>query len=152
MIQATATAEQLAELLDVSPETVRDLTRRGICVRRGRGEYDVAASVGGYCRHLRSTAAGRGGAGAVTGLARERARLAREQADAHALKNALLRGELVDLAEAEREWSAVLRGVRSAMLAVPSRVRQRLGHLTAADVEAIDGEVRAALTEASSGQ
>lgn len=33
------------------------------------------------------------------------------------------------------------------MLAVPSRVRQRLGHLTVADVEAIDFEVRNALTE-----
>jgi phage terminase Nu1 subunit (DNA packaging protein) len=35
------------------------------------------------------------------------------------------------------------------MLVVPSRVRQRLGHLTVADVEVIDREVRDALTEAA---
>jgi phage terminase Nu1 subunit (DNA packaging protein) len=44
----------------------------------------------------------------------------------------------------------VLRTVRAGMLAVPSRVVQRLPHLTAHDVTEIDGEVRAVLTEIGS--
>jgi phage terminase Nu1 subunit (DNA packaging protein) len=36
------------------------------------------------------------------------------------------------------------------MLAVPSRVSQRLPHLTAHDLAEIDAEVRAALTEVGS--
>ena len=81
--------------------------------------------------------------------ASERARLARAQADAHALRNAQLCGKPVALADAEREWSATLRAVRSAMLAIPSRVRQRLGNLRAADAAVIEDEVRWALTEAA---
>jgi phage terminase Nu1 subunit (DNA packaging protein) len=38
------------------------------------------------------------------------------------------------------------------MLAVPSRVQQRLPHLTAHDVAEIDAEVRAALIEIGGGQ
>jgi terminase small subunit / prophage DNA-packing protein len=62
------------------------------------------------------------------------------------IKAAKLRGSLVDAAEVEAEWSGVLRTVRAGMLAVPSRVSQRLPHLSAHDVAQID-EVRAALAE-----
>ena len=41
----------------------------------------------------------------------------------------------------------LLRVVRTAMLAIPSRTGARLPHMTPADVAAIDAEVRAALTE-----
>ena len=41
----------------------------------------------------------------------------------------------------------MLRTVRAGMLAVPSRVSQRLPHLTAHDVAEIDAEVRTVLTE-----
>ena len=44
-------------------------------------------------------------------------------------------------------WGGVLRTVRAGMLAVPSRVSQRLPHLSAHDVAEIDAEVRALLTE-----
>jgi terminase small subunit / prophage DNA-packing protein len=54
---------------------------------------------------------------------------------------------LLDAAEVENEWSGVLRTVRAGMLAVPSRVAQRLPHLTAHDVAEIDAEVREVLTE-----
>jgi phage terminase Nu1 subunit (DNA packaging protein) len=45
----------------------------------------------------------------------------------------------------------VLRTVRAGMLAVPSRVSQRLPHLSAHDVSEIDAEIRAALTEIGEG-
>ena len=66
-------------------------------------------------------------------------------------KQRKLAGELVDAAEVETAWSGVLRTVRAGMLAVPSRVQQRLPHLTAHDVTEIDAEVRDALTEIGSG-
>lgn len=77
----------------------------------------------------------------------ERDRLAREQADNMALKNAALRRELVPAVEVEQRWSEVLRRVRSKILAVPSRVRQSLPHLTLQDVAAFDTELRRALDE-----
>jgi phage terminase Nu1 subunit (DNA packaging protein) len=78
---------------------------------------------------------------------KERGRLAAAQADIAEQKAAKLRGELVEAAEVEAEWSGVLRTVRAGMLAVPSRVSQRLPHLSAHDVSEIDAEVRAALVE-----
>jgi hypothetical protein len=64
----------------------------------------------------------------------QRARLASAQADLAELKAAERRGELLAAAEVTAAWCAVLRTVRSAMLAVPSRVGARLPHLTTLDI------------------
>lgn len=142
------TTEALARLLGVTDRLIRELARKGIIVRTGRGAYELEKSVSGYCAHLREIAAGRGGQAAGATLAVERARVAKEQADGLGRKNALARAELVEAVAVRDEWSAVLRVFRAGMLAVSSRVQQRLGHLTAHDISEIDLEIRAALTEA----
>jgi phage terminase Nu1 subunit (DNA packaging protein) len=55
------------------------------------------------------------------------------------------RGQLLDATAVEREWAGVLRAVRAGVLAVASRVRARLPHLTAHDAQVLDEELRAAL-------
>jgi phage terminase Nu1 subunit (DNA packaging protein) len=77
----------------------------------------------------------------------QRARLASAQADLAELKAAEKWGELLDAAKVQHKWGGVLRAVRASVLAVPSRVGARLPHLDATDLDAIDREVRAALTE-----
>lgn len=77
----------------------------------------------------------------------ERLRLLREQADYAALKNAEKRGELVRAVDVEREWTSIIRHARSAILAVPSRLRQLIPHLTAEEVAIVDAELRHALEE-----
>jgi phage terminase Nu1 subunit (DNA packaging protein) len=77
----------------------------------------------------------------------ERGHHAAAQADLAEIKAAKLRGELIEAAVVEAEWSGVLRTVRAAMLAVPSRVAQRLPHPSKHDVAEIDNEVRAVLIE-----
>jgi hypothetical protein len=49
----------------------------------------------------------------------ERARLAREQADGHALKNAALRGELLPADEVVAGWQAAIGRARSLLLGIP---------------------------------
>lgn len=149
MTDGQVTGKVLANVLGVADRTLRDLAERGLVVKAGRGSYELAASVRRYCEHLREIAAGRGGEAGVLDLTAERARLAKEQADAQAIKNATLRGELLPAADVERRWREVLAGVRSRMLAVPSRTRQALAHLTATEVAVIDREVRDALGEAA---
>lgn len=136
------TIDDICALLGITPTAIRELASQGIVKRIGRGSYDLDASVTAYCAHLRQGASGRGGE-----LANERARLAREQADAAAMKNRQLRGELVDVAEVERTWLASVRTIRAGVLALPTRVQQRLPHLTAFDVAEIDAEARLVLTE-----
>lgn len=141
------TAEALAGWLGISTTAVLTHAKAGHVVKLARGKYDLRRSILAYCAHLRAVASGRAGEDEQLSLAAERARLAKEQADGHEIKNRIARGELVEVAEAEREWCDVLRAVRSTMLAVPSRVRQRLGSLSVAEVEVIDREIRHALEE-----
>lgn len=137
----------LCDLLALSPAMLTELKKRGIAKHIGLDAYDLAETVRGYVVHLRGTAAGRGGEEHVLTLTGERARLAREQADAQALKNAVLRGEFVPASEVARAWSEMLRAVRSRLLAVPSRVRHAIPGLTIGEVDRIDREVRTALEE-----
>ena len=141
----------LRALLDLSPAGLSDLVKREIAVKMGRDSYDLTATVGAYVRHLRGTASGRGGEQEVLTLTGERARLAREQADQMALKNAALRRELVPAAEVAREWGEALRAIRARVLAIPSRTRSALPHLTPADMVVLDREARAALEDLARG-
>ena len=86
-------------------------------------------------------------AASLVKVSNERARLARAQAELAETKLARQRGALLDAEAVEGEWSDILRTVRASMLAVPSRVAQRLPHLSAHDVAEIDAEVRAVLAE-----
>lgn len=139
-------AADMAEMFGVSRRSVSEFSERGIIDRVGRNRFALQRSVKLYCEHLRAIAAGRGGDGTQE-LTAERTRLAKEQADATALKNAVARRDLVSAHQVEREWVAVCRKIRNAVLAVPSRVRQTLPHLTSFDVEQISRELRLTLTD-----
>lgn len=144
-IPATGPADTLGEILGLSNRSITDLAGRGLVVRIKRGRFDVRASIRAYVDHLRELAAGRGADS--TSLTEQRTRQVSAQAELAELKAAKLRGELLPAAEVEREWASILRTVRAELLALPSRIQQRLGHLTAADVAAIDREIRDVLTE-----
>lgn len=147
------TESGLAGLLGVGGSRIRTLARDGILVRSGKGRFDTRKSLSGYLENLRVHAAraGRPGDEPTDPHKRERTRLAREQADATALKNAQLRGELVPVAETLRAWQIVLRDVRAGMLAVPSRYAASQPHLTAHDIEALTAEIKHALEGLADG-
>jgi phage terminase Nu1 subunit (DNA packaging protein) len=146
MKDTTVTAVELAALFGVSSTTIRDLNKRGIVVRQGRG-YLRNASVRRYCGHLRDLAIGRGGEPAIASATAERGRLAKEQADNMALKNAALRGELLPEADVVARWSSILRRVQAGVLAAPGRCAATLPHLSRQDIAAVDAELRIVLTE-----
>jgi phage terminase Nu1 subunit (DNA packaging protein) len=148
MTDAVTTAA-LADLFGITDRSIRDLAKRGIITRKGRG-FALTESVRGYCEHLRKLATGRGGETAIASATADRARLARAQAELVETKQRKLAGTLVDAAEVESTWNGVLRTVGAGCLAIPSRCAQRLPHLTSHDVTEIDAEVRAALIEAGS--
>jgi phage terminase Nu1 subunit (DNA packaging protein) len=56
------------------------------------------------------------------------------------------RRQFLDAEETERAWMGFLGDVRNGVLAVTSRVRAQLPHLTAHDAQVIDREIREALT------
>jgi phage terminase Nu1 subunit (DNA packaging protein) len=123
---------------------VADLGARGIAIKAGPGRWRLKESVARYCDDLRRQAKGKGGEAAAS----ERGRLASAQADLVALRVARQRGELLDAGEVEREWSDILRTVRSGVLAVPARLTQ----LGPQDRAALDAELRRALTALGEGR
>ena len=78
------------------------------------------------------------------GLTAARERLVTAQAEAQELENRQLRGELVPRDEVDRLSSGILKTVRSAMLAVPSRFASQRPHLTRDDARALADEIQAA--------
>ncbi|NRP70188.1 hypothetical protein ILFOPFJJ_01066 [Ensifer psoraleae] len=134
------TAEELAEWLGLTRRRIDELTVAGVLTRAARARYALRASILAYCADQRSKTSGRGRGDPAYTAAKTRA--AEAQAEKLETANAVARRELIPAAEVEREWSTILRDVRAAMLALPSRIQQRLGHLTAHDVTTIDREIR----------
>jgi phage terminase Nu1 subunit (DNA packaging protein) len=95
------------------------------------------------CERVRSAASGRG-----SPMATERLRLLKARADLAELKTKFDSGEMLETAVVEAGWSSTLRGVRSLMMALPSRIGAQIPHLDRRDISEIDLEVRAVLTEA----
>jgi len=141
----TINTDTLADMLGLSVNRVLVLVRSGNIPRVGRSRYHRRDAVRAYCEYLRKNPVGRGSADPAYTAAKTRT--AEAQAEKLETANAVARRELIPAIEVEREWAAVLRDVRAAMLALPSRMQQRLGHLTTHDVTTIDREIRDALSE-----
>lgn len=144
-----------AALVGVSPARVSQMIGEGMPVEHD-GRIDVArgklwikenvsasrsAAQSKECDQMEMPFAAR------TDAAAERARLAREQADNVALKNAILRRDMVPATEVEKEWSGIVRQARAGILAVPPRLRQIIPTLSAHDIDLIDAELRKVLEE-----
>lgn len=115
-----ATIPQLANELDLSTKVVNDLIARGTITKRDRGQYDLVEARTEYIRHLRKVAAGRVQAGELD-LGEERARLAKEQADAKEMENAILRNELVYIDDVAKQFGQQASAVKARLLAIPSK-------------------------------
>ncbi len=136
------TKAEIADWLGVSPRAIDK--HLDAVVRDGTG-FDVKASVRAIYAKSQAVAAGRGGAEAVADLTLERARLAHHQANLAEVKHQMQQGELVRAEDVERVWADHIRKVRSAILAVASRLGQVLGHLGPMELRVIDRELRDAL-------
>src|SRR5688500_1806228 len=138
---------QLALLLGLTTRRVNQLADEGVTVRAGHGEFDGPASIQNYIASVANRA--KDGEAAID-KEREEARLKKEQADHFEFKNAKLRKELLPIDEVSRVWSEQIAEVRSGMLAVVSRVRQRVS-LSAEDASVLDREIRDAMTRLADG-
>lgn len=138
---------ELALLLGLTTRRVNQLAEEGLVVRLGHGEFDGPQSVQRYVEHASNR-----GKDKETQIDKEReeARLKKEQADTQELKNAKLRKELLPVEEVSRVWSEQVSSIRSGLLAVVSRTRQRMS-LSPEDALILDEEIRDAMTKLADG-
>lgn len=141
------TTAQLALLLGLTTRRINQLAEDGIVVRLAHGSFDGPASIQNYVISVSNRAKDR-----ETDLdeAKEAARLKKEQADNWELKNAKLRKELLPVEEVTRVWSEQITSIRSGLLSVVSRVRQRIS-LSTEDAVVLDEEIRDAMTKLADG-
>src|SRR6516164_4218264 len=93
---------------------------------------------------------GRHGRGDEARLAAERARLAREQTEAVALKNAATRGDLIPVAVVKRSAGIIITAFRERCLSIPGKIAASCEMRTRGEIEEIvRGEVYEALEELS---
>lgn len=140
-----ATIVEIAKHIGVTPKYVQDLLNDGVIERKERGKYDLDECRNAYIKKLRESAAGRASSGELD-LVSERARLAKEQADAKEMENAIERGELVYIEDVAKQVEGQMTKVRTKMLAIPTKYAPELHTVaTAREVQQILEE---AITEA----
>ena len=147
MLPEKITKSDLALVVGVSTQAIEALEKKNVIRRIGRGMYAYPQAVQQICAHYREIAAGRGGEEKQITLTSERARYAKEQADAVALKNSILRGEMVDASSVQKKWASIFSAIRSGILAITSELPSLLVHLTRHDIEVIDRAIRDALNK-----
>lgn len=152
VIPAAMREPEIAAFLNLATSQVRTKTADGILVKAGRGRWDVRKSTAAYIARLQQHAsrAGRPPEGGDE-LKAEKLRLTRAQADKEETRVRRESGELVEAVTVCREWSNLVRDVRNALLAVPSRCGAALPHLTATDIATLDREIKKALEGLADG-
>lgn len=116
-----ATIVEIAKHIGVTPKYVQDLINEGVIDRKDRGTYDINECRDAYIKKLREAAAGRANSGDLN-LTDERARLAKEQADAKEMENSITRGELVYIEDVAKRVEVALSKVKIKILAIPTKV------------------------------
>lgn len=116
-----ASSTECANYLSMNTRTFTDLVARGVIKKRNKQEYNLDEVREQYIKYIRSVASNRMTTEGLD-LANERARLAKEQADAKEMQNEVERGELVYIRDVASSLEKQLYRVRSKLLVIPNRV------------------------------
>ena len=136
---------QIAQKLGVNPSTFKDFVDRGIIEHRPRGSYTYEECSKQYLAHLREIAAGRMTVDGLD-LSAERARLAKEQADAKEMENAVGRGELVKISDIVADFESQLQKAKVKLLAMPTKIAAETH--AASEVKECKDNIHAAIEDA----
>jgi phage terminase Nu1 subunit (DNA packaging protein) len=135
---------ELAGILGVTDSRIRQLERSGIIKKAGRGRYDLASAVQGYCAYLKEAAEKEQGLSEKDLLDRTR----RQKIE---LEIQIMQGELHRAQDVERVMNDMLGAFRARCLAIPHKLAPRL--LGINELPAVQAEIKKdiydALTELS---
>jgi phage terminase Nu1 subunit (DNA packaging protein) len=122
---ATVDLKQVAKALNVSERRVQQLTKEGL-PKEDRGKYDLGKCMLWYIRYLQAALEASGRRDSTDedygGMREERARLLRAEAELKEIELAKERGQVVTIADVEREWSAIVLSVKARIMAIPPRL------------------------------
>lgn len=146
-IAETCTKTDLSILLGLSIRTLTDMAATGVLVAgTKKGTYQTVPSVQNYVKKLREVAAARSDE-QRNPLNDEKLLTERVTRQIREIELAERRGEMLSLDEVSENWTAFARKVKAAFLGMPTKIRQKLPHLSAADGEIIRKVVRRILQD-----
>jgi len=114
-----ASLEACADHLGINAKVLQTLIRQSVINKQDRGKYDIDEVRLQYLKHIRNLA---GNNNNNLELGAERARLAKEQADAKEMENAIERGDLVYIEKVAKEFETQLFKAKTKLLAIPSKI------------------------------
>jgi phage terminase Nu1 subunit (DNA packaging protein) len=138
-----ASLDDCAKHLGIQQPTLTRLIKEGVVDKQDRGKYSIDDVRLQYLKHIRNLA---GNNNNDLELGKERARLAKEQADAKEMENAVERGDLVYIEKVGKDFEEQLTKVRNKLLAAPTKVAAE-AH-AAATVKEVREIIEAAIIEA----
>ena len=140
-----ASLDDCTEHLGIQQATLSKLIKHGVIDKQDRGKYDLDEVRLAYLKHIRNMA---GNNNNNLELGAERARLAKEQADAKEMENAVERGDLVYIDHIVKQFEKQLMKCKTKLLAVPTKVAAE-AH-AAADVQEVQEIIESSVLEALS--
>ncbi|MDE1715734.1 terminase small subunit [Chromobacterium amazonense] len=138
-LSRVGTQSEFGQLVGISQQAVSELVSRGVLAQGGT----LIAWLQSYCANLREQAAGRASNGELD-LVQERARLAKEQADRVARRNAQEERELAPVWALEVTLAGVSRQIASVLEAIPVKIKRASATISTADLDMITREIIAA--------
>lgn len=142
-----ASQSEISSKLGINVATFKDFVARGIIEERDRGQYTLEECAKQYLSHLREIAAGRMTADGLN-LADERARLAKEQADAKEMENMVERGELLYMDDVIKDFEDQLMNCKTKLLATPTKIAAEV--FASRDVQEVQELMEEAIKDALS--
>lgn len=142
-----ASQSEIAAKLGINVATFKDFVARGVIEERDRGQYTLEECAKQYLSHLREIAAGRATVDGLS-LADERARLAKEQADAKEMQNMVERGELLYMDDVIKDFEEQLMNCKTKLLAAPTKVAAEI--FASRDVQEVQEIMEEAIKDALS--
>jgi phage terminase Nu1 subunit (DNA packaging protein) len=142
-----ASQSEISSKLGINVATFKDFVARGIIEERDRGQYTLEECAKQYLSHLREIAAGRMTSDGLN-LADERARLAKEQADAKEMENMVERGELLYMDDVIKDFEDQLMNCKTKLLATPTKIAAEV--FASRDVQEVQELMEEAIKDALS--
>ena len=142
-----ASQSEISAKLGINTATFKDFVARGVIEERERGQYTYEECSKQYLAHLREIAAGRMTVDGLD-LSAERARLAKEQADAKEMENMVERGELLYIDDIIKDFEEQLINCKTKLLAAPTKIAAEIH--AARDVAEVQSIMEEAVKDALS--
>jgi phage terminase Nu1 subunit (DNA packaging protein) len=115
---ATYPLDTISKLLDLTPRRVQQLAKEGVIPRAEHGRYELVPAVRGYIRYLKERSIAPG----VISFDEARHRKLAAEAEMAEIELAKARADVVRIDDVAQQWDAILSGVRTRLLALPTKV------------------------------